>query len=71
MVDNLELAFIAWNRYPGSATGEQSEAEPGWAEWIVRRPSVVGVDEDGKEIAANHYSHSVRMECYNKVYVSR
>eukprot|EP01044_Picomonas_judraskeda_P012021 COSAG03_NODE_1688_length_3648_cov_10.485489_3_plen_78_part_00 len=30
MVDNMELAFIAWNRYPGSATGDQSlPDEPG------------------------------------------
>ena len=43
MVENMELAFIAWNRYPGSATGGQSlPNEPGWAEWLVRRPSVVG-----------------------------
>jgi hypothetical protein len=44
MVENMELAFIAWNRYPGSATGGQSlPDEPGWAEWLVRRPSVVGM----------------------------
>ena len=43
MVENMELAFITWNRYPGSATGEQTlPDEPGWAEWVVRRPSVVG-----------------------------
>ena len=105
----MELAFIAWNRYPGSATGAQNaifcanftlmvityqdrlgtntghvegkEAcfaggqslpdEPGWAEFVVRKPSVVGTDENGDAIETNHYSQSVRMGCYNQVFVKR
>ena len=68
MVANMELAFIAWNRYPGSACGEQ---EPGWAEWVVRHPSEVGRNAEGEAIEVNHYSKSVRMECHNKVFVTR
>ena len=29
MVDNMELAFIAWSAYPGSAIAEQGPDQPG------------------------------------------
>ena len=60
MVENMELAFIAWNRYPGSATGGQSlPDEPGWAEWLVRRPSVVGTVRPSKALQRHRISGAI------------
>jgi hypothetical protein len=53
------------------AGGQSLPDEPGWAEFVVRKPSVVGTDENGDAIETNHYSQSVRMGCYNQVFVKR
>ena len=59
IIDRVELAFIAWNTYPGSATGDG----PGWAEFVVRAPTDVGGG-----LSVQHYSRSFRASVRNTMY---
>lgn len=74
LLGGMELAFIAWNAYSGSATGDQttstSPAAAGWAEFLVRRPTTVCTDaQSGLPLQTYHYSQAVKMECHNSVWV--
>jgi hypothetical protein len=40
----------------------------GWAEFIVRQPSVVATDAAGNEVAVQHYSDAVHMHCHNTMF---
>jgi len=60
LIEQTQLAFVAWNRYPGSACGEPA---PGWAEFILQRPV-----EISEGVFTQHYSQSVRIECQNEMY---
>ena len=53
IIDDVQLAFIAWNAYDGSAVHPGGQ-QPGWAEFLVRQPSPVATDQQGQtvEVAA-------------------
>ena len=49
IIDDVQLAFIAWNAYDGSAVHPGGQ-QPGWAEFLVREPSPVATDQQGQTV---------------------
>lgn len=64
LFSTLEMAFVAWNAYPGSATGDL-----GVSEFLVRTPTeIVEKSESQGQVSVLHYSKSVRMQASHMVF---
>jgi len=55
---NVNLAFLAWNAYPGGKNGST-----GVAEFLVRAPTAITADID-----ALHYSRAVRVKATSTIF---
>ena len=63
LLASVEMAFVAWNAYPGSATTDE-----GVAEFLVRVPTDIGSSESGERMRTLHYSKSVRFPARHAVF---
>ena len=57
---NVNLAFLAWNAYPGGKNGAI-----GVAEFLVRAPTAITVTADVKTL---HYSRAVRVTATSTIF---